>query len=255
MKKLFAIVLSGLLLVVLFVMTAGSQVAYSSSSPGQYSDYTTMLTPGNTTPGGTAGQLWTSTADSQFAWTPKGDGVSSDILWSTPATWPVGTIEHFTVTSNWIELSGWSNTNDGVTSTQDYTQTVTTQTLGIGNCATMLPIPVDNGHELYAMSTVPVSTYCLDAKGIITAAGNPTTVHFEHWTQWSQGVCSNAYYTGDTCIFQNEKWWDDNSHPFTLELDRTVAIAKGKGYYQAANRVVNGSPNTTVLNLKYYWLW
>lgn len=252
MKKIIAFLTAVVMIVA--IMTFGATTASSVPPWGAYADYTTMFTPGNTTPGGTSGQLWTSTADSQYAWTPQPDGVSSNVLWSTPSTWPVGTIEHFTVTPNWVELSGFSNTTDGVTSTRDYTETVTSQTMGIGMCSIMLPIPVDNGHELYAMSTVPDTTYCLDAKGTITSSGLPV-VTFEHWTQWSTGTCSNAYYSGDTCIFQTEKWWDNNGHPTTLEIDRTVAIAKGKGFYQVTNRVVNGSPNTTVLNLRYYWLW
>lgn len=246
MKRFLVYFTIAFVLIVLAVTPAST----ATTSPGNYADYTMMFTSGSTNPGGQAGQLWTSTADSQFAWTVK-DPATADVLWGTPASWPVGTFEHFSVSSGWVELSGYSNTNDGLHSNgQDYTQTVDTQSLGMGNCSEMLPIPVHNGHELYAMAVVPVSTYCLDAHG--TIAG---TIHFEHWTQWTQGSCSNAYYTGDQCIFQTEKWWDDNGHPYALQIDRTTAIAKGKGFYQVVNRVVNGSPNTTVLNLRYYWSW
>lgn len=253
--------LSALALAAALVVTGA---AAASAAPhtavvslGTYADYSTMLTAGTTTPGGTAGQGWTTSASSQWAWNPQGGG-ASNILWGSPSTWPVGTIEHFTTNANWVELPGWSNTTDGLTSNigQDYTQNVTSESLGFGDCSTMLPIPVDNGHEIYAMWNVPASTYCLDAAGVITSPENPLVhITFEHWQQWSTAACANAYYSGDTCIVQAEKWWDDHGHAFSLQIDRTSYLAKGKGWYSGTNRVLNGVPNTTSWNGRYFWTW
>jgi hypothetical protein len=231
----------------------------TAAPPFTYGDYSMMLTPGTTSPGGTAGQLWYSgAASAQWTWTPQPDGVSSNILWSSPATWPAGNIEHLTVNGPWVELSGWSGTTNGSTGDgRDYTQTVNTQFMGTGDCSQMLPVPVHNGHEIYALWAVPTYSYCIDVVGVITSPENPAAnIHFEHWEKWSVvPSCSNLYFTGDSCIQQDEKWWDDNQHTYSLQTDRSGLLAKGKGWYASTNRVIGGVPNTASISGRYYWLW
>lgn len=261
-----AIVTSILVLALAFrgtisAVPAATSKAVKTASTETYADYSMMFSGTH----GYAGQLWMNSpgstgAVSQWAWHHTSP-TTSDINWGSPANWPQGAngpgvLEHFVVNGPWVELTGWSGTVNGQTSNgHDYTQTVTSQSVGLGDCSAMIPIPVNNDHELYALYNIPDYSYCVEASGVITNNYNSTVVNFKHWQKWSKVPCNNQYHSGDTCIQQDEKWWDDNGHPYQLMIDRSGWLAKGKGWYKSTNRVMNGTPNTTTISGRYFWAW
>ncbi len=156
----------------------------------------------------------------QWGWTPQ-SSTTSDISWSPNYA------ERFIKSDNWVLLDGYNN-GPGTAITQ--VQRVTSEQMGDANCNGMTDLPSANGMQHYAQWNIPASGYCLDATGTITSPTNGTTVNFRHRQQWSPpAACSNATFTGKTCISQHEQWWDDNGHPYGLQLDRSGSLAKGLG--------------------------
>jgi hypothetical protein len=103
---------------------------------------------------------------------------------------------------------------------------------------------------------VTSTAYCLDASGEITSSSSSAIVHFRHWQVWQRVPCSNAYYSGDTCLQQHEKWWDDNGHAYSQQLDSTSLIAKGKGMaYKIVQTLANGVSTNWEADGRYYWTW
>jgi hypothetical protein len=185
----------------------------------------------------------------QWAWSPQSATVS-DISWGDPATWPPASAERFIRRGNWVELTGYS---DGQGQPVTEVQRVTSDWIGDAQCHHLVKLPSDGGLERYVKWAIPAAGYCLKAAGTITSTVNGSVVHFRHVQQWSPPApCSNAYFTGQTCISQHEQWWDDNGHPFSLQLDRTQYIALGLGM---AFEIRQTYPTDWSADGRYYWTW
>lgn len=195
-----------------------------------------------------AGQYWAGgAAAGQWAWTPL-SATTSDISWGDPATWPPKSAERFIHDGDWVLLDGY---NDGAGRPLTQIQRVTSEKLGDANCAGMSPIPSAGGKQHYVKWNIPATGYCLDAVGTIKPPNGSTTVNFRHLQKWSPPhPCSNTYFTNQTCITQFEQWWDDNQHPYALQLQRTLEIARGLG---PAFTNHTTTPITWTANARYYW--
>lgn len=208
-----------------------------------YGDYSLMFarSAGQYSAGGqTAGQ---------WAWSPQSATVS-DISWGDPATWPPSYAERFVHRGDWVELEGYS---DGQGHPVTEVQRVTSEKIGDANCSGMTDLPSDGGRQHYAKWAIPSEGYCLDASGTITSTANGSVVHFRHKQVWGPpALCANAYFSGQTCITQHEQWWDDNQHPYGLQIDRTQYIARGKGMAFAIRATV---PTTWNADGSAYWTY
>ncbi|GAA3597003.1 hypothetical protein GCM10022235_80660 [Kribbella ginsengisoli] len=195
-----------------------------------------------------AGQYWAGgAAAGQWAWTPL-TATTSDISWGDPKTWPPKSAEHFIRSGDWVLLDGY---NDGAGRPLTQIQRVTSEKIGAANCTGMQPLPSASGRQHYVKWTIPTTGYCLDATGTIKPPNNSTTVNFRHLQKWSPPhPCSNQYFTGQTCITQFEQWWDDNHHPYSLQLSRTLELARGKGPAFTNHTTV---PVTWNAEARYYW--
>ena len=83
--------------------------------------------------------------------------------------------------------------------------------------------------------------FCIGAAAVVAAAvavvdsraadASTSGVAAEDYGQYSLMFERSAgqYFAGQTCITQFEQWWDDNRHPYSLQLARTVEIARGLG--------------------------
>jgi hypothetical protein len=196
-----------------------------------------------------AGQYRVGQWANQWAWSPQ-SATTSDISWGDPATWPPASAEHFIRSGDWVLLDGYSN-GQGLPVTQ--VQRVTSETIGDAGCGNMTPVPSDGARQHYVRWTIPSTGYCLDAKGTITSTATGTVVHFEHRQQWSPPApCSNAYHSGRTCIQQHEQWYDDNTHPWGLQIDRSQYISRGQGMAFMIRQTV---PSTWAADGADYWTW
>ena len=63
------------------------------------------------------------------------------------------------------------------------------------------------------------------------------------------GRSAGQYYSGGTVAGQ---WWDDNGHPYGLQLDRTQYIARGLGM---AFEIRQTYPSAWLADGRYYWTW
>jgi hypothetical protein len=208
-----------------------------------YGDYSLMFSR-------SAGQYWSgSQVGGQWAWSPQSATVS-DISWGDPASWPPSYAERLVRSGDWVELDGYS---DGQGKPVTEVQRVTSETIGDAACANMTPLASDGGRQHYARWTIPAAGYCLDATGTITSTVNGSVVHFRHRQVWGAPAgCSNAYFSGQRCITQHEQWWDDNGHPYGLQIDRTQYIARGLGM---AFKIPTTVPITWTADGRYYWTW
>jgi hypothetical protein len=195
-----------------------------------------------------AGQYWAGNAAAgQWAWAPQ-SATTSDISWGDPKAWPPKSAEHLIHYGDWVLLDGFS---DGAGRPLTQIQRVTSEKIGSLNCTGMKPIPSAGGKQHYVKWTIPTAGYCLDATGTIKPPNGRTTVHFRHLQKWSPPhSCSNSYISGQTCITQFEQWWDDNRHPYSLTLERSLEIARGKGpaFSNRTTVPVNWSADG-----RYYW--
>lgn len=226
------------------VLLAGANTGLAHAGTGQtYGDYALMFAK-------SAGQYYAGgQVAGQWTWSPQ-SGTTSDISWGDPATWPPPYAEHLIRHGNWVELAGYSG-GQGQPVTE--LQRVTSDKIGNADCQHMRPLPADGHREYYVKWAIPATGYCLDAVGTITSKANGTVVHFEHEQQWGPpAACSNAYITGQVCITQHEQWWDDNGHPYGLQLDRTQYIARGLGM---AFEIRQTYPTTWAADGRYYWTW
>ncbi|MEU4396369.1 hypothetical protein [Kribbella sp. NPDC023855] len=99
--------------------------------------------------------------------------------------------------------------------------------------------------------TIPTTGYCLDATGTIKSSTGSTTLTFRHLQKWTPPhPCSNPYFTNQICITQSEQWWDDNKHPYALQLSRTMELARGKGPAFTNHTTF---PIAWNANARYYW--
>jgi hypothetical protein len=227
----------------------GSVVAFlptkvaSAAAPSTWGDYSLMFNR-------SAGQYFAGAqVGGQWAWSPQSSTVS-DISWGDPATWPPRYAERFMVSGNWVLLDGYSG---GAGQPVTQIQRVTSEKLGDAYCNNMQPLASDGGRQHYAQWNTPNTGYCLDAVGTITSATSATVVNFRHIQQWSAPVaCSNTYFSNRTCIVQREMWWDDNAHPYALQIDRSQYIAQGLGM---AFKVVQTYPSNWAADGRYYWYW
>jgi len=192
----------------------------SDAATETYADYSLMFEKA-------AGQYFAGgTAAGQWAWTPL-SATESDISWGDPKAWPPASAEHFVHDGDWVLLEGY---NDGPGRPLTQIQRVTTESLGDTNCTNLRPLPSDGSRQHYVKWTISTSGYCVDATGTIKPPNGSATVNFRHLQKWlPPHPCSNLYYAGRTCITQYEQWWDDNQHAFSLQLTRTVELAKGLG--------------------------
>jgi hypothetical protein len=240
LKKISAI---GAAVAAAVALLAGSSLPAGAATPENYGDYSLMFDR-------SAGQY---NADGQvagqWAWSPQ-SATTSDISWGDPALWPPASAEHFVVSGDWVELDGYS-AGQGLPVTE--VQRVTSETMGDADCNNMTPIPSDGGRQHYVKWTIPSTGYCLDATGTITSTTDGSVVHFRHRQQWgAPAPCSNAYLSGQTCISQHEQWWDDNSHPYGLQIDRTQYIARGIGMAFAIRQTV---PANWSADGSTHWTW
>jgi hypothetical protein len=195
-----------------------------------------------------AGQYWAGgVAAGQWTWTPH-SATQSDISWGDPKSWPPGSAERFIRDGDWILLDGY---NDGPGRPLTQIQRVTSEKLGTAACTDMQPIPSAGDRQHYVQWTIPTTGYCLDATGTIKPPNASSTVNFRHLQKWSPPHrCSNPYFTNQTCITQFEQWWDDNKHPYALQLSRTVELARGLGMAFTNHTTIPVAWNA---NARYYW--
>jgi hypothetical protein len=214
-----------------------------AATPANYGDYSLMFSR-------SAGQYFSGGAVAgQWAWSPQ-TASTSDISWGDPAKWPPASAEHFVRSGDWVELDGYS-AGQGKPVTE--VQRVTSEKIGDAACNNMVALPSDQGRQHYVRWTIPTTGYCLDAVGTITSTINGSVVHFEHKQQWAPPApCSNAYRSGQTCISQHERWWDDNGHSYGLQIDRTQYIARGIGMAFAIRQTV---PISWSADGRYNWSW
>lgn len=213
----------------------------ADASTENYAQYSLMFEK-------SAGQYFAGgTAAGQWAWTPLST-TESDISWGDPKAWPPSSAEHFIHDGDWVLLDGY---NDSAGRPLTQIQRVTTETIGDANCTNQQPIPSAAGRQHYVKWTIPTAGYCLDATGTIKPPNGSTTVHFRHLQKWlPPHPCNNPYYSNQTCITQYEQWWDDNQHPYALQLTRTVELARGLGM-SFTNRTTD--PLTWNADGRYYW--
>jgi hypothetical protein len=231
-------------LAALLVAAAGGHPALAATASGLvYGDYALMFSK-------SAGQYFAGgQVAGQWTWSPQ-NATTSDISWGDPSSWPPASAERFVRRGNWVELDGYS---DGQGQPVTEVQRVTSDKVGNADCRNMRSLPADGGREHYVKWAIPAGGYCLDAVGTITSTVNGSVVHFEHKQVWSPPApCSNAYLTGQTCISQHEQWWDDNGHPYGLQLDRTQYIARGLGM---AFEIRQTYPSVWSADGRYYWAW
>lgn len=233
MRKKIAVLLAAVLL------TAGTPAAAASTE--NYGQYSLMFER-------SAGQYWAGgAAAGQWAWSPQ-SATESDISWGDPKAWPPKSAERFIHAGDWILLDGY---NDGAGRPLTQIQRVTSEQIGSATCTGMQPIPSEGGKQHYVKWTIPSTGYCLDATGTIKPPNGSTTVNFRHVQRWSPPhACSNPYFTNQTCITQHEQWWDDNKHAFSLQLDRTLELARGLGPAFTNHTTV---PVAWTANARYYW--
>jgi hypothetical protein len=195
-----------------------------------------------------AGQYWAGgTAAGQWAWTPL-SATTSDISWGDPKAWPPKSAERFIHSGDWVLLDGY---NDGAGRPLTQIQRVSSEKIGDANCGKMTTLASAGGKQHYVKWNIPATGYCLDATGTIKPPNGSTTVHFRHVQKWSPPhTCSNPYFSGQTCITQFEQWWDDNQHPYSLQLQRSLEIARGKGPAFTNHTTV---PVTWNADARYYW--
>lgn len=223
---------------ILFLLTLSiSAKAYATDI---YSNYSLMN-------GSNAGQIWSSVgASSQWAWSPQ-SSTESYIQWGNPANWPPSYYEDFYHDNDWVYLKGSNNEDLRVTDEQ----------IGDVNCNNLVSIPLNNpAYQHYTKWGISPSTdYCLKANGTLTDTTTGSVVNFGHEQIWYHPQsCSNAYYSNKTCLIQFESWWDNNGHPFQEVIRRRVWIAKNIGMaFKIQNYVANSQPDTSVLNLRYFW--
>jgi hypothetical protein len=189
---------------------------------------------------------------SQWAWSPRSAN-QSWIRWDKPQEWnrPATNVEHFVREGDWVYLHGWSNDRAGVY----YTQHVTKEWIGDGNCANMRPLPSSNGRQHYVKWTIPTTAYCLLAEGYITGSDGSRVNRFAHRQIWSPAWDCNTRYLGKTrCIKQFERWADDNKHPFQPWLERDNYLGKGKGMgLRIQQRLGEGEPHAWRGDLRRIW--
>ncbi|WP_133798030.1 hypothetical protein [Kribbella caucasensis] len=217
MRMRLALVLAALLGPAL---TAAPETAAHVVQAENYGQYSLMFER-------SAGQYWAGgSAAGQWSWTPL-SATESDISWGDPKTWPPKSAEHFIRSGDWVLLDGYT---DGAGRPLTQLQRVTSEKLGAANCTGMQPLPSAGGRQHYVRWTIPSTGYCLDAVGTIKPPNGSTTVNFRHLQKWSPPhPCFNQYYANQTCITQYEQWWDDNHHPYSLQLTRTVELARALG--------------------------
>jgi hypothetical protein len=222
------------------VLVCGAQPA--GAAPGQnYGQYSLMFERA-------AGQYWAGgTAAGQWAWTPS-SATTSDISWGDPKAWPPKSAERFVREGDWVLLDGY---NDGAGRPLTQVQRVISEKLGDATCAGMQPLPSAAGRQHYVKWTIPSAGYCLDASGTMKPPNGSTTVNFRHLQKWlPPHPCSNPTFTRQTCITQVEQWWDDNNHAYSLQLSRSIELARGLGMAFTNRTTV---PITWNADGKYYW--
>ncbi len=222
-------------------VSRASDASTTTAAAEDYGQYSLMFER-------SAGQYWAGgAAAGQWTWSPQSDTVS-DVSWGDPKTWPPKSAERFIHDGDWVLLDGY---NDGAGRPLTQIQRVTHEQIGSANCTGMQPIPSAGDKQHYVKWTIPSTGYCLDATGTIQPPNGSTTVNFRHVQQWSPPhACSNPYFANQTCITQHEQWWDDNRHPYSLQLDRTLEIARGLGAGFTNHTTV---PVTWTANARYYW--
>ncbi|TDW60828.1 hypothetical protein [Kribbella pratensis] len=239
MIKTLALVIG--LSAVLTTAVAAADPRSSDAATETYAQYSLMFEK-------SAGQYFAGgTAAGQWAWTPL-SATESDISWGDPTAWPPKSAEHFIHDGDWVLLDGYS---DGAGRPLTQVQRVTSETIGDANCNNMQPLPSNGGRQHYVRWTIPTTGYCLDATGTIKPPNGSTTVNFRHLQKWlPPHPCTNPYYSSQTCITQYEQWWDDNHHPYSLQLTRTVELARGLGMAFTNRTTV---PLTWNADGRYYW--
>jgi hypothetical protein len=222
------------------VLVCGAQPAVAA--PGEnYGQYSLMFERA-------AGQYWAGgTPAGQWAWTPS-SATTSDISWGDPKAWPPKSAERFVREGDWVLLDGY---NDGAGRPLTQVQRVISEKLGDATCAGMQPLPSAAGRQHYVKWTIPSAGYCLDASGTMKPPNGSTTVNFRHLQKWlPPHPCSNPTFTRQTCITQVEQWWDDNNHAYSLQLSRSIELARGLGMAFTNRTTV---PITWNADGKYYW--
>lgn len=200
-----------------------------------------------------AGQYWSGgKAAGQWAWNPV-SASESQISWGDPAAWPPSYHETFHVDGDWVMLDGWAGNGTY------YNLRVTSELIGDGNCANLVPVPSRGGLQHYVKWGVSSQPYCLKAWGTLTERSSGKVVKFGHTQIWSPPApCRNSYYGAQTCVKQWESWWDNNNGDGTTapeisrKLERDQYVARGIGM---AFVIQTYYPNDWRAELRYHWDW
>ncbi|KAA9158074.1 hypothetical protein FPZ12_023495 [Amycolatopsis acidicola] len=235
------------LLFVLFVAVLASTAGTASAGEETYDQFSLLYQK-------SAGQLvdGAGTPASQWAWNPGDDGTSV-IRWDAPSHWnnPGDGLEHFVRDGDWLYLDGYENQSTGTYNVQR----VTSEQIGDVNCAGLTDLPGHGGQQHYVRWTVPAQGYCLVAQGTITTPAGVVT--FKHQQVWyPAGDCQTRFFGTVRCVQQHEQWWDDNGHPFSLRIERSVFLGEGLGMGLSIHSTVgDGVPIDWTADLKNVWTW
>ena len=227
-----------LFLIIMTLLVASSSVA-SATVTETYGDFSLMFSR-------SAGQYWSGNqVGGQWAWSPQ-SSQESWIGWGNPATWPPAYHERFLLSGDWVYVDGWWDNN-----TYYKIQTSSEWTANDTNCLNRTYL--STGAQHYVKWTVPSSSYCVHAEGIITEMSTGHITTYRHDQKWSrQDVCANPYNASRPCLIQTESWWDDNNSPFQLKLTRSGSIGKGVGM---AWNIRQTFPSVWNSDLRYWWGW
>lgn len=130
--------------------------------------------------------------------------------------------EIFSWDSQWIYLNGYHNPNPNMS----YSQYAVKQTYCRGTNCTVY----DNVGLAKHAPINPIEDYTLDTIGYIVEDTTGKRVNFRDFQRVRINVpCSNPYHSNQTCIIQDEQWWDDNLSTFSLKYDRETYFAKNLG--------------------------
>ncbi|GAB3817770.1 hypothetical protein [Kribbella italica] len=218
-----------------------SEASTAAPVAENYGQYTLMFER-------SAGQYWAGgSAAGQWSWSPLSATVS-DISWGDPKAWPPKNAERFVKSGDWVLLDGY---NDGAGRPLTQIQRMTSEKIGDAACNNLQDLSSAGGKQHYAQWTIPADGYCIDGTGTIKPPNGSTTVNFRHVQKWlPPHPCSNADFPGQTCITQVEQWWDDNNHPYSLQLDRSIELARGLGMAFTNRTTVPVNWNA---DGRYYW--
>jgi hypothetical protein len=129
--------------------------------------------------------------------------------------------EFFYWDNDWIYLDKFVDNK----TQKEYPQFVTWQEFCVKDVCKIIST---EGKQKYAPMNVK-DDYTLDTIGYILTPEN-TRIEFRHLQKiYIVPNCSTPYYKDQTCIIQNEKWWDDNLTEYSLKVYKNTWYALNLG--------------------------